>query len=1122
MNLSYVFGIPRSGKSSFIYNQIEKDLKNTDKNLILIVPEQVTYEKEKELIDYLKVEGIMKVQVISFTRLEYKVLEEVGGIKEKEINDYGKIMLLREIFETNKVNLKVFGRAYLKEGFIKNFNTLIKEFKDSSIDVDFLNNFYQKNFENYGFSRKIEDIKLVYKELENKLENTYLDNEDKKQLFAERIKDSDFIKNSIIYVDEFSKYSGLQIRIIRELLKTSKNMYITFPLESQEEIDREEFEMPFNTYNQINNNLKELEVDTKNFLLNRNTDLKEDIQHLEENFFNYFPKKYNKDLENIEVYYGQNPYEEVEMTADKIIEIAKENNFQYKDLGILVSNNELYIPIIEKVFKEYEIPFFADYKKNLSDNSFIVFLLAYLDCIIYNYRLEDVFRILKLGYCDIEYKDIESLENYGIKWGIEGSKWFEDFIYKDKKDDLEYINSVRKKAVAVLPNNKLLRKKTSIEKFINLLCSEIDKMNINHKIEEETEGLRKNNYLEEAYINNQVWNSVMELLDQMNTIIGDRDINAKEFKKILESGLSEFEVGIIPTKFDSITVGSIERTKLNTKKALFVLGMNDGSIPKVYDDNGILIDEEKDLLKKEGVELKSSDYLSKNEKFDFYNILSRGEEKLFFSYSLGGYDGSSLIRSTYIDKIKDIFPNINIQSTITLNEEKNYPKRMKPALNKTVKRISDKEDIKKIDKIYLKSLKWFLTKDELEFEDFLKRGMLYTNNKDKIDNSYIEKLYSDPLTLTPYSLETFAQCPFKFFVEYGLNPEERREYKVDKRDIGKIYHNSLEKFTINIAEKNEDKIDMDEALEIMKKSIEDSFDEEKDRNSPLDYTSRNKYLKKKIDKVGIETAKGLVNQLNKSEFRPKYHEVSFSENSLMKPIKKELKNGRKIELTGRIDRIDICKINEKSYINVIDYKSRKEKIDLTNIVNGMQLQLFIYLDALIKNGESLIGTDPDIGGVFYFNILLPWIDGDKYIDSEEVEKELIKSFKMEGYFIEDKDLIERLDKNISKEKESTIAKIKLNKDETVSKTSHTLDENSFNILLKVINRKIEEIGEDIVSGKILIKPYKNGKEIPCKWCGYKDICQFDSTMPDNKYNIISKINKKDFERIIIEAGEKND
>ena len=1122
MNLNYIFGMPRSGKSNFVYNQIKKDLENTDKNLILIVPEQVTYEKEKELINFLEVEGIMKVQIISFTRLEYKILEEVGGIKEKEINDYGKIMLLREIFETNRSNLKVFGRAYLKEGFLKNFNTLIKEFKDSSIDVNYLENFNQKDYDNFGFSRKIEDIKLVYNDLEKKLENAYLDNEDKKYLFADRIKDSNFIKNSIVYVDEFSKFSGLQIKIIRELFKTSQNMYITFPLDNPENSDREELEVPLKTYKKIDNQLKELTNNIKTYTLNRKIKIVEDIQHLEENFFNYFPKKYKKKVENIEVYYGQNPYEEVEMTANRIIEILKKHNIQYKDVGILVSDSELYIPIIEKVFKEYEISFFADYKKNLSNNSFIIFLISYLDCIIYNYRQEDVFRLLKIGYWNLNYTDIESIENYALKWGVEGNKWFKKFTYKDKKDDLEYIENTRKKVVEILPNEKNLKRKNTIEFFVKTMCSEIDKLNVNQRIEKNTERLKKNNYFEEAYINNQVWNSVMELFDQMNTILGDKEVNIKEFKKILESGLLEFEVGIIPTKIDSITVGSFERTKLSSKKAIFILGVNDGSIPRAYDDNGILIDEEKDMLKKEGVELKNSDYLSKNEKFDFFNILSRGEEKLYFSYSIGGYDGGTQIRSTYIDKIKDIFPDLEIKSTITLEEDKKYPNRIKPALNQTLKKISDKENIDKIDDIYLKALRWFLNNKDIEFEKILNRGLLYTNNKETIDKTFIEKLYKTPLSLSPYSLETFSQCPFRFFVEYGLEPEERREYTVDKRDIGKIYHSSLEKFTKNIAEKYEDNINVEDALEVMKESIKDSLDEEKDKNSPLEHTYRNKYLKKKIDRVGMETAKGVVNQLNRSDFKPKHHEVSIGNNSILKPIEKKLDSGKIIELTGRIDRVDICKINDKCYINVVDYKSKKEKIDLTSIINGMQLQLFIYLDALINNGEKLIGVNPEIGGVFYFNILLPWIDGDKHLVEEEIEKEIIKSFKMEGYFIEDKELIEKLDKKIGEEKESTIAKIKLNKDESISKTSQTLDKKSFDILLKIIRKKIKEIGEEITSGKILIKPYKKGRETPCKWCSYNDICQFDSTMPDNQYNTISKINKKDFEKIINEAGDECD
>jgi len=428
MNLNYILGMPRSGKSSFIYNQIKKDLIGTNKNLILIVPEQTTYEKEKELIEFLKVKGIMKAQVVSFTRLEYKILEEVGGIKEKEINDYGKIMLLMEVFESNKNNLKVFGRAYLKEGFLKNFSTLIKEFKDGNVDLDYLDKFEGKEYDAYGFSRKIEDIKIIYGDLEKKLKNTYLDNEDKKNLFSEKIEESDYIKNSIIYIDEFIKFSGLQIKIIKELFKRSKNMYITLPMDNLDYSDREEFDVPRKTYENLDLKLSEITEDKNIISIDRSVDLPYDLRHLEDNFFNYFPEKYKKNSENLEVFYGQNPYEEVEMTADRIIDILRNQNYRYQDLGILVGDGDLYVPIIDKVFKEYEIPYFADYKKNLLNNSFIIFLNAYMDCIIYNYRREDVFRLLKLEYWDFDYGDIENLPNHALKWGIEGIRWFESFV----------------------------------------------------------------------------------------------------------------------------------------------------------------------------------------------------------------------------------------------------------------------------------------------------------------------------------------------------------------------------------------------------------------------------------------------------------------------------------------------------------------------------------------------------------------------------------------------------------------------------------------------------------------------------------------------------------------------
>lgn len=1120
MNLNYILGESRSGKSRWIYNQIKKDLSNKDRNLILIVPEQITYEKERELIDFLEVNGIMKVQILSFTRLEYKVLEEVGGIKEKEIDDYGKIMLLREIFEKNKKDLKVFGRSYKKEGFLKNFNGLIKEFKENGLQLNVLEKIKSED-DHYAFDRKLNDIKIIYKNLEEKLEHTYLDNEDKKLLFIRKIKDSNYIKNSYIYIDEFNKFSKLQIKMIRELLETSQNMFITLPVEDEEGLEREEFKISVDTLNYLNNEVENLNPTINYQYLKRENILKDDINHLERNFFSYFPDKHQKNPENIEVFYGQNPYEEVEMVADRIIKDLKNYNIRFRNIGILLGDEAVYLPVIEKVFKEYDIPFFSDYKKDLMDNSFIIFLMSYLDCITYNYKREDVFRLLKIGYWDLDYEEIEDLENYCIRWGIDRNRWFSEFNKEDEYSNLDYLNEIRKKVISIIPSKDSFNKEDTIENFVLKIIKEIEKLKLKEKIQKDTERFREEKLYEAAYINNQVWNSVMDLFDQIITISGGSKIKINELKNIIESGLLEYEVGVLPTKLDSITVGNLERTKFGSKSSLYLVGVNDGYIPKTYEDNGILVDEEKDILKKKGLELKNSDYMVDSEKHNFYNVLSRGKEKIYFSYSLGDYDGSSLVRSSYIDKIKEIFPNLEIISSINTLEDDKIHGRKKPALNQIINKITKDENIENLDKIYKEGLKWFLINYD-NFENYLGEGFLYTNNKEYIEEDYIDKLYDNPLNLSPYRLESFAQCPFKFFVEYGLAPEERREYEVDSRDIGKIYHRSMEKFTKEIINNKEDFLELDKGIQIMEKSLDEALEEENVNNSPIDYNHRNKYIKKKIKRVGIETAKGIVEQLNRSDFKPKYQEISFSEESVLKPIEMILKDDRILKINGRIDRVDILSFNNNNYVNIIDYKSKDQSIDITALANGMELQLFIYLNALIDNSEEITGKPSDIGGVFYFSILLPWIDGDKHKDKDSIEKELLKEYKMEGYFLEDKELIKKLDKKIEEERESTVAKIKINKNGSISKSSQTLTREAYKGLLKYVNDKVLEIGKEIISGKILIEPFKRNQNIPCKWCSYIDICQFDKTMPDNKYKIIKKVDKKNFENILEKIGEEHD
>ena len=86
----------------------------------------------------------------------------------------------------------------------------------------------------------------------------------------------------------------------------------------------------------------------------------------------------------------------------------------------------------------------------------------------------------------------------------------------------------------------------------------------------------------------QIYGIVMELLNKMVEILGEEKVTAREYQQLFEAGLTEARIGIIPPSTDQVLVGDMERTRLSEIRALFFLGMNEGSIPKSPRQGGML------------------------------------------------------------------------------------------------------------------------------------------------------------------------------------------------------------------------------------------------------------------------------------------------------------------------------------------------------------------------------------------------------------------------------------------------------------------------------------------------------------------------------------------------------
>lgn len=1117
MSLKIIAGRANTGKSSFIYDEIKTQSKNSKTNLILIVPELMTYQAESNIIERFDLPGIMNIEVLSFKRLERKILEEVGGLKRQDLSIFGKIMLLKQIFEDNKDKLKVYGNSYKQSGFLKEFEELITEFKQNLVESQSLTQAAQ-DMDDEILIRKLSDIQLIYSEFIERTKNKYFDEEDKTNLFISLIKESAYIKSSKIWIDGFESFNRQRLHLIKNLCDYSKSVTLSLNIDSsyfdnlEVKDDFEAFKIIYDTYH----TLKNFDTDIEIISVRENKSPSTEIKAIEKNIFSLNIEEYKNNTDKINIFSSLNPYSETQKTAAKIISLVRDKNLRWRDIKVAVGNMEVYETNIKRIFSQFEIPFFLDVKRDILSNPLCKYIFSILDMFIWNFKHDNVFEYLKTGFSPLNINQVQYLENHALQFGIEGDKWFREFKSFDKdgnqitaeKNDIEQYRKLFAQDFEV-EREGIYNLKTANE-ITKLIFKYLEKDKVKEKMEKAVKAFNAAEKYEEASEHSQCWNYVMEIFEQLLLIGQDNEISLNDYRKMLEAGLGEVEVSIIPPTIDKVEVGTIDRIAVTKPKALFIMGANDSNLDTKNTEKGLLLNEERDILLENDVRLtKGADYETFKEKHMLYKLFSSPSHSLSVSYPLGLENGESLQPSLFIDILKKIFVSVKESSDLSISDELDLVSNYSGTYDCFVEKMRNFIDGYETDNIWKDVYAWY-EKEEKETFDIMVKGLNYQNSMNSLEPDIVKRIYDNNMTMTVSKLESYAECQFRYFMENVLRPRERAYQKIEYYDLGNIYHSVVEKFINKISEEHQDIITLnrikaeDEAVKI----TDNVLLEQADKLTAIDANHRNKYMKEKIKRVMKRTCWTIVRQLHSSDFRPKFTELQIDlvdendekakEGVYLPPIEIPVETDKikeVLKLRGKIDRVDVFENKEKLYISIIDYKSSPNDIDLEDAQEGIQVQLIMYLKALLDKGEELFGKKPDIGGVFYYYISDPvYKDKNK---EKEPEEEIFKSLKLKGYVLKDKEVIKYMDKNIGSTSSIIPAAFKSDGEIRDDRTK-ALTEESFNNLIDTVYNKCKDMTKSILAGNININPYKkiDGKT-PCKYCEYISICQFDKNLGNN-------------------------
>jgi len=1146
--LRVYYGRENLDKDRFLFGKIKEQLKEIAKQeekkyILLMVPDQFTLQAERDAFACLGVQGLMDLEVLSQSRLGSRVIQETGGGNRIHIDKYGRHMLLSKIIKEQETSFDAFQGMEKSHAFIELVNDLITEMKQYNLTAEELAKYLAEVDQDSLLYRKLCDIQKVYVCYEDALSGNYNDTEDSMALYSEKIRESQWIKKSEVWIYGFDSFTPKSLKIIESLMLQAGGVTVILTDCKEKVRDQDLFDLSKNmiyrleTIAQKNQHVIEIteipdyyQIEEKKEGQFSKRGKMSELIHLERELFSYPQKQFFGKSNAVFFCACANFYAEAESAASEIILLVREKGLRFREIVVICNDIEERGSVLKRVFQQYEIPFFLDQKRSILHNPVIRLISALLSLMEGKYRFEEVFECVKTGLFfseEFTLDDLEALENYSIQYKVRGSRWKSDFIYGKKEwgeEQLAGLNRMRHAFYSVIEqlrtafrNAQTVKEQTTaLYQFLNESLYLPLKL---EKLQQELIDRMEYEYAEEVA---QVWDVVLGMLDQLVELLGKEKLDVQEYASLLHSGFEAVEIGILPPTADQVLVGTMQRTRTGKIKALLVLGANEGILPSGQNEKALLNEDEKAALTRKGIEICKDDSLRvQEEKLAIYKTISKPTDFMWMSYTVSDLEGKEKRPSIVFEKLHELFPAVAVKKDIQ-NQEDVMQKiqRVSSTANYLTEALREASDGRVLLKQWKIVYNWFLRSAKKNEEgklpgmiSGLQAGLLYENRTEKLQRNLVEALYKkdgwEDFLLSPSRLERFSRCPFSHFIQYGLRPAERRVFEIAGREVGDAYHECLMRFsqalTVEGMEITDEKspwmaltkencTNQINALmrEIAKEYREGIFSQGEEEN----------YRLERMSDVCSDAAWALVSHVQAGHIKQVYFEAEFGfgKEKAFPPVIVDVQ-GMAVRIEGKIDRVDILSGEKNSFIKIIDYKSGKERFDLEEAQKGWRLQLMLYLEAAM-GGVERKGENPKPAGVFYFEIAEPMLDVSGL--SEEgymqiLSEKLARTFKLDGVLLDDPDVIEGIGGEFTGF--SDIIPVRKKNDGTCSGTSEgkLLNEGEFENFREQVHHTIEDLCSELVYGNLEIQPKKTKMTTACEYCKFKGICHFDLAFKGCRY-----------------------
>ena len=1090
MAVELILGPAAGGKTTYVQQEIGR-LSQIDpqQSILYIVPEQSTLKVQQLTLQTQPSHSLLGTEILSFNRLAHRIFSEIGVPPVSLLSDMGKCMVLYKIARDHQDELVYYGRSASQPGFIGQLKLMITELYQYHLNEKELEELCAQTKPGSILAAKLADITKIWHYFKEYTAEKAIASEAVLDLLAERLGESNLVKNAHVFIDDFTGFTPQQYRIIRGLALHSKGLSVALSLTpeafktaekagSWQTLPRNIFFTPAKTVWKIMNLAKECGLPLRVTWKTEDSRCRELI-HVNDQLYRGAPRAYEGEAKAVRAYTAANQREELEQVFHEVLRLVRDEGYAYRDIALVAADMAGYAHSLRRFMQLYQMPGFIDEKSDITLNPYVRWITALGEWVSKAPSYEALFGALKTGLTELSLAELDYLENQAIKenWytkermikGLRQQQWGEeaDTPYSRLADQLEIFLAE-------------VNGKKTVQEFTKAYQQLAESQQIEAKLQEQADLSEKQGNLLQAAEQRRIYEVVRDLQQQLCEVMGTVPMDMAEYTAVLSIGLSQSKLGQVPPALDELLAADLGRSKLSSYRAIFIMGLQEGSFPKIARAQSLLTQNERsqastrlELAQGEKENLMEQYYL-------LYTVMGKARERLYFFSSQSGSDGKALGESA-------LWKNLpRTLGTGYMMDKSSAVTRPLPFLYETGRSPSGSAG------------KWLEENGYKQLLVKMQQAEKPTEESAALSEVMAHRLMDPEQRLLSVSqLEKYAKCPFGYFLRYGLRLKEREEPQVRSLEDGNVLHDILQEAGRYLTE-----VLSEEQAENVAEELANLKAEE---YAVYQTTGRYRYYWLKLQRAAARALQVLTKQVAMGDFEPVAFEQHFGSEAV-KPVVISLPDGGQVKLQGIIDRVDIWQHEEKRYVRIIDYKSGSTEYSLTRMFAGLQLQLPVYLEA----GQKQYGAQP--AGFFYFHLVPGKLEGKK---TEDVENLIMSSGRLDGLFLNDVKVAEHMDHALLEDPQ--VLRAQVTKGGVFKKTNHTATADQFEVLQEFIHRKIGELAENMKAGRIEQKPVRTGDKLSCEQCEYKRACPFDERMPGNQPKNTESLSNEAFWQRIMET-----